>query len=459
MASNVQYTREQVITYLKDLIAIKGVAPTRDNFREESDIPERAWRRYFPSYTDYVAAAAQEDELDSQVFEQDTWTINIPKTRIHTVEEIIEKYKIDLSIWKLERFKVGNYELGMKPPATTEYVEGKDGRVVPMWVRFEKEPVITPLYRIEASFIRNKALIDVRKEINDLKAELSAGYHPAKNTILTNDINNGNMLEINIPDAHFGKMAWGVETGDRPYDTPIAAATFMRALENLIKRSENYKYEKILFIVGNDLLNSDNEQGTTTKGTAVSTDGRYQKTFLTVRKTITEAIHRLKQIAPVHVVMVSGNHDDLSVWHLGESLECLFQDDSNVLIDNKPTARKYIRHGNVLLMLTHGDKGKREDYPLLMATERSKDFGETKYREIHTGHIHQTKTQEWHGVRVRILPSLSPPDAWHSENGFTGQQRNAEAYVWNNREGLIAQFFHNDDCQTEITTDRILKES
>ena len=266
------------------------------------------------------------------------------------------------------------------------------------------------------------------------------------------------MLEINIPDAHFGKMAWGKETQGRSYDTPIAAATFDRALETLIERSKGFKFEKILFVVGNDLLNSDNELGTTTKGTAVSTDCRYQKTFVTVRRTIVNGINRLKEIAPVHVVLVSGNHDDLGVWHLGDSLECAFDQEPDVLIDNAPTYRKYVRFGNVLLMLTHGDKGKREDYPLLMATERSKDFGETKFREIHTGHIHQTKLQERHGVRVRILPSLSPPNAWHSENGFVEQQRNAEAYVWNTNEGLIAQFFHNDDAYPEITTDRILKE-
>ena len=128
------------------------------------------------------------------------------------------------------------------------------------------------------------------------------------------------------------------------------------------------------------------------------------------------------------------------------------------LINNEPKQFKIVRHGKVLLGLTHGDKGKRQDYPLFLATEYSKDFGETLFREVHTGHIHQTQTQEWHGVRVRILPSLSPADAWHAENGFTGQQRNAEAYVWNNKEGLIAMFFFNDDAQPEITTKRILKE-
>ena len=98
-----------------------------------------------------------------------------------------------------------------------------------------------------------------------------------------------------------------------------------------------------------------------------------------------------------------------------------------------------------MLLWVHGDKGKRADFPLLMATEQPQMFGETRWREIHTGHLHQTKTEEWHGVRVRILPSLSAADAWHAAQGFTGQLRNSEAFVWNNKEGLIAQFYYNAD--------------
>jgi len=107
-------------------------------------------------------------------------------------------------------------------------------------------------------------------------------------------------------------------------------------------------------------------------------------------------------------------------------------------------------------MMTHGDKGKHKTYPLLMATEQPEAFGQTMFREIHTGHTHQTKTEEQFGVRVRVLPSLSPPDAWHAENGFVSNQRNAEAYVWSAKEGLIAQFYHNDDAYPPVITKRVI---
>ena len=435
--SNVNDTQElQALIADLQVLLLKYNKVTRDFYRKQGAFPERIWNKHFPTFQEFKEAASgtvpEAVNEEKYTFIDDTWDISLPKTNIHTLEELLAYCQVDLSIWEVERFTVNKWD-----GATAAGPE--------------------PFYQVKATLMKRKAMINAKAEIDRLKEEFKK-LSPHRETNFPSATLTGNMLEINIPDAHFGKMAWGKETGDKSYDTPIAAHMFLRALKTLVVRASGYKFDKIVFVVGNDLLNSDNEQGTTTKGTFVSTDGRYQKTFVTVRKVITESIEILRQIAPVEVVMVSGNHDDLSVWHLGDSLECVYANDEDVTVRNEPTTRKYVRFGNVLLMFTHGDKGKREDYPLLMATERSRDFGETKFREIHTGHIHQTKMQEFHGVRVRILPSLSPPDAWHSENGFTGQQRNAEGYIWNNVEGLIGIVYHNDDSYPEISTDRIVKE-
>jgi hypothetical protein len=436
---NVNDTQElQALIADLQVLLIKYNKVTRDFYRDKGAFPERVWNKHFSTFSEFKEAAAGSapdlQNEEKQTFTNDKWELSFPKTPIHTLDELLEYCKVDLGIWAVERFTVNKWDGPVAGGGTQE------------------------LYQVKASLVKRRAVVDAREEIEKLKAELKkeASHVPTQFPV---GLPTDNMLEINVPDAHFGKMAWGKETMGRPYDTGIAAATFLRAVKSLVVRASGYNYSKILFVVGNDLLNSDNEQGTTTKGTFVSTDGRYQKTFVTVRNTITEAIEILRQIAPVEVVMVSGNHDDLGVWHLGDSLECLYAKNEDVLIRNEPTARKYVRFGSNFLMFTHGDKGKREDYPLLMATERPKDFGETRFREIHTGHIHQTKLQEWHGVRVRILPSLSPPDAWHSENGFTGQQRNAEGYIWNGVEGLVGIVYHNDDAYPEITTERIITEN
>lgn len=436
MSDSKQYS--DLLNDLRQLID-KHTVVSRDFYRNHGAFPEHVWNKHFPTFGAFVAAATgvvHPKNEEKNTFTADTWNIELPKTRIHTLDELLDYCKVDLSLWEVERFIVNKWEVAAKDANENLQVE--------------------PLYQVKAQLVKRKEIVDARKEIERLKEDFKKEAPVRKRISAIRDYATGNMLEINIPDPHFGKMAWGAETGGRPYDTPIAAATFLRAVKGLLQMAVGFQYDKVVLVVGNDLLNSDDESGRTTKGTYVSTDGRYKKTFVTVRRTITETIELLRQIAPVEVIMVPGNHDTLGVWHLGDSLECAFANTEDVTIHNEPTYRKYVRHGNCLLMFTHGDKGKRDDYPLLMATERPQDFGETKFREIHTGHIHQTKLQEWHGVRVRILPSLSPPDVWHSENGFIGQQRNAEAYVWNSKYGLIAQFFHNDDSHPIIETERTL---
>jgi predicted phosphodiesterase len=411
---------------------------TRVQYRRFGTFSERKITEKFGGFFNAVQAAGGKlvskgtpTLVETNEVSGNKWEITLPKTRIHTLDELLEHCKVDKSIWKVDSFTVNKWEMGFKD---------SDGKAAEH-----------PLFQVKAILKRDAVIASVQKELAFLKKEAMKLARVPK-VIIRPSGKSGNLLEINIPDAHFGKLAWGRETGWEPYDTTIAEKTYLRALETLLDRVKHFKFDHVLFVVGNDLLNSDDTEARTTKGTVVTTDVRYQKTFQIVRKTITNCIERLREIAPVKVMMVSGNHDQLSVWHLGESLECVFAKYKDVEIQNEPTYRKYHEHGEVMLMFTHGDKAKRTDYPLLMAQEQREMWGRTRFKECHTGHTHMTKTDEQHGVRVRVLPALCPPDDWHAEQGYVGNLRSAEAYIWNRNEGLIAQVFHNEDALVPIET-------
>ena len=301
-----------------------------------------------------------------------------------------------------------------------------------------------PVFQVKAFLVRKNDVIAARNEIAELKA---LAKKEASIPIKVRKLNKatGHVLEINIADHHFGKLAWKAETGDQNYDTKIALQCFQRALETILDRVSAYSFDEIIFIIGNDLFNADDTEGRTTKGTYVSSDIRYHKTFSVVRTAMTDAIERLRRLTKmVRVILVSGNHDHLSVWHLGDSLECFFTKYDDVSIDNSPKYHKYYQYGKVMVAWTHGDKGKIKDLPLLMATEQPAMFGATKFREAHTGHKHHKSVEEQHGVIVRILSSLSPADAWHAEQGFTGNLRSAEAFIWHKDEGLVGTIIYTD---------------
>ncbi len=344
--------------------------------------------------------------------------------RVRSLADLIRVCEIDTSEWDVERYVCNKWETAAK-------VGPQDTATI----------AVTPLFQVKAWLKRKVNLLAAKQEIAALAEDARKGL-PALKAVAPRAPKSGYMLELNIADLHNGKLAWSGETGHDPYDTRIAESVHDAAVDALLQRTSAYRFDEIVLAVGNDLLHVDSRANQTTAGTPQDTDSRYYKVFLSTRRMTQRAIERCRKLARVRVVMVPGNHDRDSVWHLGDSLSCVYDGCKDVVIDNAPTQRKYVEFGKVMLMLTHGDKGKRADYPLLMATEQAAMFGRTRFREAHTGHLHQTQVQEWHGVRVRILPSLAGVDAWHAENTYTGNIRAAEAFIWSASEGLVGTAYY-----------------
>jgi hypothetical protein len=291
---------------------------------------------------------------------------------------------------------------------------------------------------------------EIRAEIEELKA--IAKQELKRPVAVKQRKDTGLMLEIATPDLHAGKLCWPVETGGAPYDVKISIATFERAIEVLLERTQNFAISEVLLCIGNDLFNSDNPEGTTTGGTAVSNDGRFHRTFRQVRSMMVRTIERLRTIANVRVVCVPGNHDMQTAYHLADSLECYFHSDKDITIENAPLSRKYVRWGKCLIGFCHGHEDKRSDLALLMASERPQDWAETLFREWHTGHYHKVQNEEYHGVRVRVLSALCSQDDWHAIKGYVNNLRTAQAFVWSKTEGLISEVFYNADAEEVIKT-------
>jgi hypothetical protein len=292
---------------------------------------------------------------------------------------------------------------------------------------------------------------EIRAEIAELKALAKEDIQRKPQAVKPRK-DAGLMLEIAVPDLHAGKLCWPLETGGAPYDVAIAIATFERAIEVLLERTKNFEFSEVLLCIGNDALNSDNPEGTTTSGTSVSNDGRFFRTFSRVRTMLVHTVERLLKIAPVRIVCCPGNHDSNSAYFLADSLECYFNADSRVAVENEPISRKYVRFGKCLIGFCHGHEERKEDLALLMASECPQDWSETMFREWHTGHYHKIQNQEFHGVRVRIIGALCSQDDWHSQKGYVNNLRTAQAFVWSKTEGLISEVFYNADAEEPITT-------
>lgn len=375
-----------------------------------------------------LAAALERSEAKGKLTREisgDTATVHIPatETRIRNEKDLIRVCEIDTDEWEIERWVCNKWEVGAKDDSNRIQVE--------------------PLFQVKAWLRRKVARIAVAEELKALIEEAGRKIKPLP-SILRHRHKSDVMVEISDGEPHLGKLAWGKETGHGDYDLNIATDRVRQSVATLLDRTAHHKPSKILYVLGNDYLHTDSRKNLTTAGTPQDADSRHFKLFRAGWQLAAEQIDLMRQVAPVEVVIVQGNHNEDSILHLGEVLGAWYRSCKDVTINNAPTHRKHISWGEVLLMFTHkpgakmsSSSAKKLDHPLLLAVEQPQLWASSTWREIHTGHEHHTQLEEKYGVRQRILPSLCEADAWHAEHGYVGSQMVAEAFVWSKSEGLI----------------------
>jgi hypothetical protein len=349
---------------------------------------------------------------ESDVIKGNDRILLLPRTRIKTLKQLVEVCEIDTKEWEITDFWCNKWEVAAK---------------------YDTGMVVEPLFQVKAKMQRRVALLAVRDAIRELVVVAKRDI-PRAPAIIRPRLGDY-CLEVDIFDHHFGKLAWSPETGWENYDSRIAESLFDQAVTHILDAAKGYRVGQILFPIGNDSLNADNKIGSTTGGTPQSNDSRYHKTFLIQQAAHIRAIRRMREVAPVRVVTVPGNHDELSAWHLGNALDLFFHRDKSVVVDNSPTYRKHYLHGGVLVVWSHGDKEKMTDWGGIISSEYRKMLNGCTWVEVHTGHKHKTASDEKNGIIFRTLASLGPPDGWHAGMGYVGNQRTATGFVFS-KEGL-----------------------
>jgi hypothetical protein len=277
--------------------------------------------------------------------------------------------------------------------------------------------------------------------IEDLAREL-ASYGSSQYEPKYKNRENGLLLEFAPFDLHWGKLAWAEETG-QDYDMKKAAQALNKSIDYTLQAASKFPISKIVLPFGNDFFQIDNEQSTTTAGTPQDVDSRFKKILREGRKIVIETIEKLKNFAPVDVVIVTGNHGELSEFILGDLLEVKYENDKNVNVNNAAASRKYYSFGKNLIGYTHGNNEKVMDLVGIMATEQSKKWSECSHRYWHLGHLHMMQAREMQGVKIEWLPSLSATDAWHKKKGYVNNTRGVVSSLFDREMGMIHRIYFN----------------
>lgn len=360
------------------------------------------------------------------------------KTEIHLTEDeaasptkIMQKMGLDPFLWEVISCKItdGGWDVTLKIENSEK--NGSDyykKTSTPQTVRNRKYSVILTVKPLGDN-LTFPQILDAFKELEPIS--------PSKQEYKDIPSNSGLLFELPMMDFHLGKLSWLEETG-QDYDLKIAEKLWRKVILDLINKALSFgEIEKIIFPVGQDFFHFDTPRGTTTAGTQLDTDTRWQKMFRKGVELLVWAIEEFVKIAPVEVMWIPGNHDQMLSYAAVIGLYQRYSESPNVTVNTLATPRKYILFGKNLIGYSHGDKeGKRLQG--LMQIEVPDLWGKSIFREFHIGHLHTEMTVTNNGIIFRQISSITASDAWHGENGFLGSTRQAQAFIWDKEFGLQA---------------------
>lgn len=243
-------------------------------------------------------------------------------------------------------------------------------------------------------------------------------------------------IEISISDFHLAKKTIQNETiGGRKL-------TYLTILSRLVEKvARSFNINKVVFVISNDFFHSDNYHGTTTNGTPQDVATEYDHEYEVGFDLLATAITYLKSMSKeVEVVLVQGNHDRTKSFYVAHALQVFFKEDKDIRFQRQDSTTKHVVLGNTFIGYHHGNC-KIEDLPLLFATgATAADFGNSQFREVHTGDKHYYMAKEIKGVRIQQMPSLSGTDRWHRDNNYVHNLRAALVLIYDQQLGKIGEF-------------------
>jgi hypothetical protein len=334
----------------------------------------------------------------------------------HTPEDLIEMCNLDTDIWELKRGRVG------------------------FWGNSEN-----PNYQTRVEFTRliseggERFLHKIREEMKN--------FSPIYPQLVYSPTSEEYMLEIDLFDLHIGSVS-------STYDITIASNRFINSVSRILNWYHNVPITKIIFPIGNDLMNSDVFSNSTTKGTRMEDEANTPRnTYRVAFDTLVQALELCRVVAPVTAIGIEGNHDKNSTFVLLHALEAYFARCEEVTIINTGSPLHFVSWGNNLLGFCHSHGLKVSELPLIMSVESPPEAwvasasGVRQWRIGHKHHKNSTDTliksleteDDMHGIRVSMCAALTDRSFWAQNHGCRSLKE-CQSCLWSKTEGDVSYY-------------------
>lgn len=303
------------------------------------------------------------------------------ENEIRTLDELIDKCKIDTSIWRIEKC-VQNFWGNHNDPhwQVKAFLARK-----------------TPQDQFQQSFI--KFLENYSPEIKPVKI-------PVKRPT--------SLLIIDKQDSHLNKYD---TKGENSIDKRFQAIE--KAIGTVLWKSSSFDALEAKYILGSDQFNSE-WTNTTTRGTPQENILQYHESFEAICNHEVACITLLLTLCQnVEVVFIPGNHDEYVGWHMVHWLQAYYKEESRIKFDIGPEPTKCFRFSNSAIMFNHGYSMKPPKLAQLFPMMFKDEWSKCEYQYIFTGDKHKEFEKDFSGIKFYGLPALSGSSSkYDREKGF-----------------------------------------
>jgi len=326
---------------------------------------------------------------------------------VKSLEELIEKCKIDTDKWEI-----------------TKYVQN-------FWGNGN-----TPHWQVKA-WLGKKSTEQLFQESF---VDFLALYEPVSQAVMSPKVDFSKpkgMLVINKQDSHINK--YDIDGNNDIADRLAQIIYKVEVIANQAQLSNNL--EQITYIIGSDEFNSE-FNGMTTKGTPQTNTHTYQTSFEYICEHEVLMITMLLQYGEhVNVVYVAGNHDEYVGWHMVNWLQTYFRNIERLTFDVSPKYRKYISYGKSALMFNHGDAIKPAKLAGLFPIEYREGWSFHQNFYIFTGDKHHEVSHDFNGIKFYQIPAFSNAKSlWDDKNGHTMSKAEATGFLIDEEDGMTNIF-------------------
>ena len=261
-------------------------------------------------------------------------------------------------------------------------------------------------------------------------------------------------LMISLTDLHLGMLAHS-PTGDVLWNRKIAKGSALGAVDDLLARAVRLGApDEIVLLICSDGVHVDGPALTTTAGTrqGEQSEGTYRQMVEDYLDLVRRAVTACYSAAPIRLVVVEGNHDQVTSMMVGLMLEQIYRDDARVTVERqRAQGLILVTYGANTLSFMHGDYLPRGGaaagklWPAITALARAQGMVIQPNILSFGGHLHHENTTDFGGIVHHTLMALCPSDEWHRRALWNGAVKGAQGFLIRRSGGKDSVLYHQPE--------------